>query len=100
VVAEMPLTNYTTIYTTVQDIVTRQVVSRYRIVSDIVTRLDVDYYDENTGVFATRISYPTRYLRAVNTLLVSVETRTTGTTPPPGREKTPSRVVTILPTVV
>jgi hypothetical protein len=78
----MPLTNYSTIYTTVQDIVSYYLVSRYRVVSDIVTHLDVDYYDEKTNDFVTRITYPTRYLRGVNTILLGVETRTTGT---PGR---------------
>jgi hypothetical protein len=72
----MPLTIYTTIYTTVQNVVTRHIVSRYRIVSDIVTRLDVDYYEEDTDAFVTRISYPTRYVRDVNTVLVDVETVT------------------------
>jgi hypothetical protein len=72
----VPLTLYTTIYTTIYSVATYYLVSRYRIVSDIVTRLDVDYYDERTGELVTRISYPTRYLRGVYTRLVSVETRT------------------------
>jgi hypothetical protein len=102
VVAEVPLTIYTTIYTTVQNIVTRYIVSRYRIVSDIVTRLDVDYYEEDTNTFVTRISYPTRYVRAVNTVLEIVETVTAEATgrASPRRVLPPLRVGTRLPTVV
>jgi hypothetical protein len=67
------LTLYTTIYTTIKRVVTRHVISRYRVTSEYVTQLDVDYYWDDKLV--TRISYPTRYLRSVNTVLVGVETK-------------------------
>ena len=70
----MVLTLTTTIYRRVEVPVTRYVVSRYRVVSHYVTRLDVDYYDD-AGVFWTRISYPTRYLKNVVTELVEVKER-------------------------
>jgi len=67
------LTLYTTIYTTIKRVVTRHVISRYRVVSEYVTQLDVDYYWDDKLV--TRISYPTKYLKSVNTVLVGVETK-------------------------
>ena len=69
----MVLTLYTTIYTTIKRVVTRHVISRYRVISEYVTQLDVDYYWDDK--FVTRISYPTRYLKSVNTVLVGVETK-------------------------
>lgn len=69
----MVLTLYTTIYTTIKRVVTRHVFSRYRVISEYVTQLDVDYYWDDKLV--TRISYPTRYLKSVNTVLVGVETK-------------------------
>lgn len=70
----MVLTLTTTIYRRVEVPVTRYVVSRYRIVSHYATRLDVDYYDD-AGVFWTRVSYPTRYLKNVVTEFVGVTER-------------------------
>ncbi len=82
----MPLTRYTTIHVPI----TKYLVSKYKVISDIVTQLDVDYYDEKTGEFMTRISYPTRYLRSVNTVLAGVETKIKGETPA-------ERPITIMP---
>jgi len=77
------LTLYTTIQSTVVVPETRYLVARYRIVSEYVTQIDADYYDD-LGFYITRISYPTRYLKSVNTVLIGTETRTaqpTGVTP-------------------
>jgi len=52
---------------------TRYIVSKYRVVSKYVTQLDVDYYDDQ-GSLVTTISYPTRYLKSVETVLVKIET--------------------------
>ena len=81
------LTLYTTIQSTVVVPETRYLVARYRIVSEYVTQLDVDYYDD-LGFYITRISYPTRYLKSVNTVLIEIETRTTPPTTPGAREAT------------
>ncbi len=70
----MPYTRYTTIYTTIHDYVTKMVVSRYRVVTELVTRHLVSYYDD-AGSLVTVIAYPTSFVKAVNTILVSVETR-------------------------
>jgi hypothetical protein len=70
-----PLTVYTTVYTTIYRHVVTLLVSNYRIVSEIVTELTVDYYDPDTGELYTTISYPTNYLKTVYTVLHSVETR-------------------------
>ena len=69
------LTLYTTIQSTVVVPETRYLVTRYRIVSEYVTQIDADYYDD-LGFYITRISYPTRYLKSVNTVLIGTETRT------------------------
>jgi len=63
------LTYYTTMYTRVEVPVTRYETTRYRIVSEVVTRVDVDYYDD-TGRWWTRISFPTRYVKSVVTQLL------------------------------
>lgn len=80
------LTLYTTIQSTVVVPESRYLVARYRIVSEYVTQIDVDYYDD-LGFYITRISYPTRYLKSVNTVLIGTETRTA---PPTGAPTTPT----------
>lgn len=87
------LTLYTTIQSTVVVPETRYLVARYRIVSEYVTQLDVDYYDD-LGFYITRISYPTRYLKSVNTMLIGTETRTA---PPTGAPTTPGARETTAP---
>jgi len=68
----MPLTLYTTIvrYNTVYR--TKYRVSRFRIVTDLVTALDVEYYDDS-GKLVTKITYPTRIIKNITTVLVGVE---------------------------
>jgi len=68
------LTYTTTIYTRHVVPVTKYVVTRYRLVSEVVTTMNVDYYDD-AGNLWTRISYPTRYLKNVRTLFLGVEER-------------------------
>lgn len=75
----MPLTVYTTIYTTIVRNVTNYIVTKYRIVSEIVTELTIDYYDTDVNTLYTTITYPTYYVKAVYTTVVGVETRTTST---------------------
>lgn len=70
----MLYTRYTTIYTTIHDYVTKMVVSRYRVVTELATRHLVSYYDD-AGNLVTVIAYPTSFVKAVNTILVGVETR-------------------------
>ena len=65
------LTYYTTMYTRVEVPVTRYETTRYRVISEVVTRVDVDYYDD-TGRWWTRISFPTRYVKSVVTQLLGV----------------------------
>jgi hypothetical protein len=77
----VPYTRYTTIYTTIHDYVTRMVVSRYRIVTELATRHLVSYYDD-AGSLVTVIAYPTSFVKAVNTVLVGVETRVVATSQP------------------
>lgn len=77
----MPYTRYTTIYTTIHDYVTRMVVSRYRIITELATRHLVSYYDD-AGNLVTVIAYPTSFIRAVNTILVGIETRVVAPTQP------------------
>jgi hypothetical protein len=60
-------------------------VTKYRVVSKYVTQLDVDYYDDQ-GSLVTTISYPTRYLKTVDTVLIKIETLTS---PPPEVSTTP-----------
>jgi len=95
----VPLPVYTTIYTTIVRNVTNYVVTKYRIVSEIVTELTVDYYDPDVNTLYTSIKYPTYYVKAVYTTIVGVETRTTATpvttappTPPRGAPPTPTGV--------
>ena len=78
------LTKYRTQYNTVYEEDTRYVVSKYRVISHVVTRLNVSYYDD-AGVLHTMISYPTHYLKQVVTVLVGVEERVTP--PQPWREE-------------
>jgi hypothetical protein len=87
------LTLYATIHTTIVAPETRFLVARYRIVSEYVTRLDVDYYDD-LGSYVTRISYPTRYFKSVNTVFIGTETRMT---PPIGVPSTPGTEATTPP---
>jgi hypothetical protein len=94
----VPLPVYTTIYTTIVKNVTNYVVTKYRIVSEIVTELTVDYYDPDVNTLYTSIKYPTYYVKAVYTTIVGVETRTTTPvttappTPPRGAPPTPTGV--------
>ena len=93
------LTLYTTIYSTIVVPETLYLVSKYKIISEFVTQLDVDYYDD-LGFYITKISYPTRYLKSVNTVFVETETRTTPPTgalitPGTGEATTPPNVVTV-----
>lgn len=85
------LTLYTTIYSTITVPETLYLVAKYKIISEYVTQLDVDYYDD-LGFYVTRIPYPTRYLKSVNTVFIGTETRTT---PPIGALITPSNVVPV-----
>jgi len=80
------LTKYRTQYNTVYEEDTRYIVSKYRIISHIVTRLNISYYDD-AGVFHTMISYPTHYLKQVVTALVGVEERVVTPQPQPRREE-------------
>ena len=75
----MPLPVYTTIYTTIVRNVTNYIVTKYRIVSEVVTELTVDYYDPDVNTVYTTIKYPTYYVKAVYTTVVGVETRTAST---------------------
>jgi hypothetical protein len=69
----LPTTMYITVYTTLYNYVTRFVVTRYRLVTELATRLVVSYYDGDK--LFTVIAHPTRFIRAVNTVLLGVETR-------------------------
>jgi len=68
----MPLTLYTTIVRQNTIYRTKYRVSRFRIVTDIVTALDVEYYDDS-GKLVTKLTYPTRIIRNIATVLVGVE---------------------------
>jgi hypothetical protein len=87
------LTLYTTIYSTITVPETLYLVAKYKIISEYVTQLDVDYYDD-LGFYVTRIPYPTRYLKSVNTVFIGTETRTT---PPIGAPITLGTGETITP---
>jgi len=87
------LTLYTTIYSTITVPETLYLVAKYKIISEYVTQLDVDYYDD-LGFYVTRIPYPTRYLKSVNTMFIGTETRTT---PPIGALITLGAEETITP---
>ena len=62
----VPSTVYNTRFNTVYE------VSRLRVVSNIATQLDYEYYDPDTNSVYTRISVPTRILRGVTTELLGV----------------------------
>ena len=68
----MPLTLYTTIIKQNTVYRTKYRVSRFRIVTDLVTALDVEYYDDS-GKLVTKITYPTRIIRNIATILAGVE---------------------------
>jgi len=68
----MPLTLYTTIVRQNTVYRTKYRVSKFRIVTDLVTALDVEYYDDS-GKLVTKITYPTRLVRNIATVLVGVE---------------------------
>ena len=69
----MTYTLYTTIYTTVTENITTYIISNYRLITNIVTAVEVSYYygDE----FKTVILHPTSYISDIRTVLVNVETR-------------------------
>jgi len=69
----MTYTLYTTIYTTVTENITTYIVSNYRLITNIVTAVEVSYYygDE----LKTVILHPTSYISDIRTVLVNVETR-------------------------
>jgi hypothetical protein len=62
----VPSTVYNTRFNTVYE------VSKLRIVSNIVTQLDIEYHDPDTNSVYTRISVPTRILRGVTTEFIGV----------------------------
>ena len=69
----MTYTLYTTIYTTITENITTYIISNYRLITDIVTAVEVSYYygDE----LKTVILHPTSYIAGVRTVLLNVETR-------------------------
>jgi hypothetical protein len=71
----MPLTVYDTKYNTVYTYTTKYLISRYRITSDIVTEVSVNYYDD-AGNLYTRIAIPTNYVKGVTTALLRIEEST------------------------
>jgi hypothetical protein len=74
-VGEVPLTVYDTKYNTVYTYATKYLISRYRITSDIVTEVSINYYDD-AGNLYTRIAIPTNYVKGVTTALLRVEEST------------------------
>jgi len=64
----MPITVYDTKYVTVVNRVTRYLTTRYRVVTDIVTSLNIMYYDDEGNIY-TVITHPTRYVKTVRTVL-------------------------------
>lgn len=70
----LPTTVYTTVYTTLYNYVTKFLVTKYRVVTELATRLVVSYYDGDR--LFTVIAHPTRFIRAVNTVLMGIETQT------------------------
>jgi hypothetical protein len=79
----LPTTIYTTVYTTLYNYATRFVVTKYRVVTELATRLVVSYYDADR--LFTVIAHPTHFIRAVNTVLLGIETRIQQPTQPTGR---------------
>jgi len=71
----MPLTVYDTKYNTIYTYTTKYLISRYRIVSDIVTEVSINYYDD-AGNLYTRIVIPTNYVKGVTTALLRIEEST------------------------
>lgn len=93
----MPYTRYTTIYTTIHSYVTKMVVSRYRVVTELATRHLVSYYDD-AGNLVTVIAYPTSFIKSINTILLSVETRVVAPTQPTGTSQATQTQETKYPT--